>query len=167
MRTVKIQELSREGFWPFGYYAQLIDPSGEKIGARPIEFFRDLAQLDLGGAAIASFSTCRVEKREPVIDVTEYHTATGEGILPLDGDVLIHVGPATPPGDPVPLARFRVFRVPKGTVVVLRPGVWHHAPFTVGDQPANVLIVLPERTYARDCVVVQVPQADRIRIEPA
>lgn len=167
MRTIKAEALTREAFWPFGFYAQLIDPIGEKIGARPIEFFRDLAQLDLGGAGIASFSTCRVEPREPVIDVTEYHTATGEGILPLDRDIVIHVGPATPTGDPVPLQRFRAFRVPRGTVVVLRPGVWHHAPFATGDAPANVLIVLPERTYARDCVVVQIPEGERLRIEMA
>lgn len=163
MRTVRAETLSTEAFWPFGFIANHTDPKSEKIGAAPIEFFRDMAQLDLGQATKASFSTCRVEQRELIIDVTEHHSRTGEGILGLNADVLVHVGPATPNGT-VPLEHFRVFRVPRGTLVVLRPGVWHHAPFSLGGS-ANVLIVLPERTYANDCVVVSIPESDRIRIE--
>ncbi len=165
MRTVKVAELSVEEFWPFGFYANLVNPDADKIGTPPIEFFRDMVQQNLGGASIVSFSTCRVEKRDLVIDVTEYHSKTGEGILPLDNDILIHVGPATPPGAGVPLDRIKVFRVPKGTMVVLRPGTWHHAPFTVNGDPANVLIALPERTYANDCQVFELAESDRIRIE--
>ncbi len=163
MRTCTIEELSAAEFLPFGTYANCIDPSAERIGAPPVEFFRDLVQEEIGNARPVSFSTCRVEPRDPVVTVTEYHTGTGEGILPLDRDVLIHAGPATPPGTP-PVERFRVFRVPRGTMVCLRPGVWHHAPFALGG-PANVLIVLPERTYANDCTVVELEDGDRIRIE--
>jgi len=165
VKTVKVEALSVEAFLPFGFYADMIDPSAVKIGASPVEFFRDMVQQDLGGASIVSFSTCRVEKRDLVIDVSEVHSFAGEGILPLDNDVLIHVGPATPPDAGVPLDEFRVFRVPQGTMVVLRPGVWHHGPLTANDVPANVLIVLPERTYANDCEVVELDEAEKIAIE--
>jgi len=165
MKAARIEELSLKEFQPFGFYANHIDPKTEKIGKPPVEFLRDMVQLDLGSASIASFSTCRVEKREFVIDVSEYHSSVGEGILPIDNDILIHVGPATPPNSGVPLDKIRVFRVPKGTLVVLRPGVWHHAPFTINDSPANVLIVLPERTYANDCHVTEIHDEDRIKIE--
>ena len=165
MRTVKVEELGVESFLPFGSYANLIDPNAEKLGAPPIEFFRDMVVQDLGGASLASFSTCRVEKRDPVIDVTEYHSSCGEGMLPLDRDILIHVGPASPADGTVPLDKIKVFRVPKGTMVVVRPGVWHHAPFVVDGDAANVLIVLPERTYANDCIVVELSEADRIGVE--
>ena len=121
MKSVKAEELSVETFLPFGFYANMLDPDAEKIGKEPIEFYRDMAQQDLGGKAIVSFSTCRVEKRALVVDVTEYHTATGEGCLPLDNDILIHVGPASPGAVP-PLDKIRVFRVPQGTMVVIRPG---------------------------------------------
>jgi ureidoglycolate lyase len=164
MRTTQVRELTTDDFLPFGFYAHLIDPHAARIGEPPIEFFRDMVQQQLAGPSTVSFSTCRVEKRDPVIDVSEHHTLTGEGILPLDSDVLIHVGPATPSAAP-PLDDIAVFRVPKGTMVVLRPGVWHHAPFTLRDDPANVLIVLPERTYANDCRVVALDPADAIRIE--
>ena len=165
MKTARVEELSVEAFLPFGFFADLIDPSAEKIGAPPVEFFRDMVQQDLGSAGIASFSICRVEKREPVVDVSEYHTGCGEGILPLDNDVLIHVGPATPNDSGCPTEQIRIFKVPKGTMVVLRPGVWHHAPFTLDDAPANTLIVLPERAYANDCEVAELEEAEQIRIE--
>jgi ureidoglycolate lyase len=163
MGQVTVRELGVQAFLPFGFYANLIDPAAESIGAAPVEFFRDMVQQDLGGASIASFSVCRVEPRPPVIDVTEFHTRTAEGILPLDNDVLIHVGPATPDATP-PLDRLQVFRVARGTMVVLRPGVWHHAPFAVGADPANVLIVLPERTYANDCIVVPLAESQRLQV---
>ena len=166
MRTTKVRELSVEEFQPYGTYAALIDPGSEKIGSPPVEFFRDMVQQDLAGASAASFSACRVEKRPLVVDVAEYHTRAAEGILPIDNDVLLHVAPATPPDDGVPLDKIVVYRVPKGTMVVLRPGVWHHAAFTANDQPANVLIVLPERTYANDCEVFELKEEDRIQIEP-
>lgn len=163
MRKEKVRELSLESFGKYGVYANMINPQAEKLGAEPIEFFRDMARLDLGGRTIASFSTCRVRKRPPVVDVTEYHNYTGEGVLPLDADILIHVGPATPTGQ-VPLERIEIFRVPKGTFVSLHPGVWHHAPFAYKADVANVLIVLPERTYAQDCQVTEIAEKDRIEI---
>jgi ureidoglycolate lyase len=163
MRKEKVKELTLESFAKYGTFANLINPKAEKLGAEPIEFYRDMARLDLGGRSIALFSTCRVCKRPPVVDVTEFHHGTGEGILPLDADALIHVGPATPVGE-VPLDRIEIFRVPKGTFVSLNPGVWHHAPFAHNADVANVLIVLPERTYAIDCHVTEIPEKDQIEI---
>lgn len=147
-----IEELSLEAFAPFGQFAAMLNPQALKIGTPPIEFFRDRVLADMGGAT-PSFSVCRVEPRPLQIDVSEYHSKTSEVLLPLDGDVLMHVGPATPPHVGAPVADFRVFRVPQGTLIALRPGVWHHAPFTLSEKAVNVLVVLPERTYANDCVV--------------
>ncbi|MHC4646955.1 MAG: ureidoglycolate lyase [Planctomycetota bacterium] len=164
MRKEKTQELKPEAFARYGAYANMINPDTEKLGAEPIEFYRDMVPLDLGTRTIASFSVCRVCKRPPVVDVTEFHNNTAEGILPLDADALIHVGPATPVGE-VPLDKIEIFRVPKGTFVSLRPGVWHHAPFAHNADVANVLIVLPERTYAIDCHVTELSEREQIEIE--
>ena len=164
MRTIQPKELTVEAFLPYGTYARHIDPNRAVIGAPPVEFYRDMVQLNLGGHSIASLSTCRVEEREPIISVSEYHSFVGEVILPLDNDILIHVAEATPPGAGVLLDGIEVFHIPRGTAVSLRPGIWHHAPFTVNGEPANVLIVLPERTYANDCIVVVHELEDQIRI---
>lgn len=165
MRTVKIQELSVEAFLPYGLYANFINPTTEKLGTAPLEFFRDMLLQDLGIKGVASFSTCRVEKRDMVIDITEYHTHSSEAMMPLDNDILIHVAPATASDGTVPLDKIAVFRIPKGTMIVIRAGVWHHAPFTVNDDPANVLIVLPERIYANECTIFPLIENDRIHIQ--
>jgi ureidoglycolate lyase len=165
MRSEKIKELTPERFAGYGSYCNMINPQTEKkIGDEPIEFFRDMVKLDLGCRTTASFSTCRVCKRPAVVDVTEFHNNTGEGILPLDTDVLIHVAPATPVGD-VPYDKIEIFRVPRGTFVSLNAGVWHHAPFAHNADVANVLIVLPERTYAIDCEVTEITENKLVKIE--
>jgi ureidoglycolate lyase len=164
VKTVNVQELSVEAFLPFGTFVSHLDPGASKSSGRPVAFIPDMLQLNLGGHSIASFSTCRVEKREAVIGFSEYHTSCGEGIVPLDNDILIHVGPPTSARVGLPVDQIQVFRVPQGTAVSLRPGVWHGAPFAATDQPSNVLIVLPERTYANDCVVVLHEEEQKIEI---
>jgi ureidoglycolate lyase len=164
VKKVKLKELTREDFNTYGTFAQLINPDAVKIGDEPVEFFRDMAPLDLGINTKASFSVCRVVKRPPVVDVVEYHDGCGEGILPLDADVLIHVAPATPKGE-IPLDSIEVYRVPKGTFVSLHAGVWHHAPFVLKEEVANVLVVLPERTYAADCEVYEIPKDQQVEID--
>ena len=166
MRKTKVKELSLEGFGKYGSFGNMINPDTVKLGTEPIEFYRDMVPLDLGCRSIASFSVCRVLKRPGVVDVTEFHDGTAEGVLPLDSDILIHVAPATPVGE-VPLDAIEVFRVPRGTFVALRPGVWHHAPFAHNADVANVLIVLPERTYAIDCHVTEIAEPDRVEIDTA
>jgi len=165
MRTIKAKALSVDGFLPFGFYANMIDPDAQRLGAPPIEFFRDMIQEDLGRDSTVSFSTCRIEKRDLIINVSECHSKTAEGLMPLDNDVLIHVAPAVADGAGVPLGDMEVFVVPKGTMVVLLRGVWHHAPFVFNSDSANILVILPERAYANDCVVVESDEADYIRIE--
>jgi ureidoglycolate lyase len=142
----------------------MLNPGTEKIGEEPIEFFRDMVQLNLGSVSSASISVCRVQKRPFVINMVEYHDGSSEGILPLDGDIIIHVAPATPP-DKIPLDRFEAFRVPAGTFVALRAGVWHHAPYALGSDAVNVLIVLPERAYALDCAALEIPEKEQIGIQ--
>ena len=166
MHKKPIRELTPENFSQYGAFVDMLNPSTTVIGEEPIEFFRDMIQLDLGGNSIASFSICRVLKRRPVVDVTEYHSACGEGVLALDGDILIHVAVATPT-DEVPEDRIEIFRVPKGTFVALKPGVWHHAPIAHGCDSVNTLVVLPERTYANDCIVYDIPEDDQVQIKGA
>ena len=164
MKKVKVKVLTRDDFNTYGTFSQLINPDAVKIGDEPVEFFRDMVPLDLGINTKASFSVCRVLKRPAVVDMMEYHDGCGEGILPLDADVLIHVAPATPKGE-IPLDNIEVFRIPRGTFVSLHAGVWHHAPFVVKSEVANVLIVLPERTYAADCEVYEIPKDQQVEIE--
>ena len=164
MKTVHMKELSLEAFLPYGTYSSLYNSQGIMLGGEPIEFYPDLLQVNLGTHNCASLSTCRICKRPPIIDVTECHFFCEEGLLPFDGDIAIHVAPATSDKQ-IPLDQVEVFRIPKGTLVCLRPGVWHHAPFTLTGEPVNVLVVLPEKTYANDCHVYELPEQQHLEIK--
>lgn len=163
MKRISVQKLTTENFKIYGSFSNLINPKAPRLGPEPIEFYRDMEQLNLGQANIASFSVCRVSKRPLLIQKLEFHNHNDEGLLPIDGDVLIHVALATRNGE-VPTDLIEVFLVPKGTFVRIRPGVWHHAPFAFDSDYVNVLVVLPERTYANDCAVFLIPDDKQIEI---
>ena len=86
---------------------------------------------------------------------------TSEGILPLDGDIDIFVGPSSFQVNP---ASIEAFRVPRGTFVRLNPGVLHGRQFVVDSQSVNVMILLPERTFGNDCVFTRLAESDQIKI---
>ncbi|HVO39391.1 MAG TPA: ureidoglycolate lyase [Spirochaetia bacterium] len=163
MRTIAARPLSAEAFAKYGAYAAMLNPAGPKLGAEPIEFYRDMVQSQLGAVSVASFGVCRVVKRPFVLDVSEFHDTCCEIVLPLDGNVLMHVAPAVP-GKEFPFDQAEVFFVPRGTICCLRPGVWHHAPFALETRVVNCLVALPERTYQNDCKVFEFPPERRMAI---
>jgi ureidoglycolate lyase len=168
MRELRYRRLDPAAFARYGSYADMIEPDAggrttPRLGAPPVEFFRDLVQSGIGGDTTISFGVCRVTRRPPVIDASEYHDTSCEALMPIDGDVLVHVAPAVP-GDRFPAEQAEVFLVPKGTMVVVRPGVWHHGPFALRAERVSCLVALPERLYARDCKSVTVPEEERIRV---
>ncbi len=166
MSTKPIREITLESFSIYGFFGSLLNPSGPKLGAPPITFYRDMVPVDLGLATTVYLSSLVVEKRPPIVDVSEFHMSCGEGMVPLDGDALIHVAPAGGAEQPAP-EEIEIFRVPKGMAVSLRPGVWHHAPFACGNDTLHALILLPERIYARDCIVKNLEPSCQVSIEGA
>jgi ureidoglycolate lyase len=165
MNDIKIQELSESVFSSYGSYADMYNPAGPLLGNPPGGFYRDMLVMSLGRSNTAGFSITRALNRDRIIDLLEVHDYTGEGILPLDGNIIIYVGEATP-RIMVPLSRISAFMIPKGTFVVLKPGVWHETPFADDCEAVNVLTVLPERTYANDCYRYDIPEDRQIRIVP-
>ncbi len=168
MRELRYRRLDAAAFAPYGSYAAMLDPEAggrpaPRIGQPPIEFFRDVIQSGIGGDTTVSFGVCRVTRRPPVIDASEYHDGSCEALMPIDGDVLVHVAPAVP-GERFPSEQAEVFLVPRGTMVVLRPGVWHHGPFALRAERVSCLVALPERLYARDCTSVAIPLEDQIHV---
>lgn len=163
MIKVNYKELSIESFSPYGTFVDLINPSGFNFGNDLSAFYRDMIQQELN-ATTASFSLCYIKKRRPlIIDCSEYHNYCSEAIIPLDGDILMHVAPADA-GERVPTDNIEVFRVPRHTLVVLKLGVWHYLPFTYQCDTVNILTILPERAYRNDCHVFDIPKDKQIEI---
>jgi ureidoglycolate lyase len=140
-----------------------LDPKGDKLGAPPVEFFRDMVQQNIGCETNVSYSACVVEERPRIIDCIEMHNNCHETIICLDGDYLIHVAPASASGE-VPYDEIEVFLLPKGTIMNVKAGVWHQAGFPYGCGKVHILCALPERTYAKDCFVVNIPEDRQIEV---
>ena len=161
MRKLTVKPLDREAFRPYGDFVSLLRPA-EFYGDAPSVFTPDMLQLPLSQHDLASFSICRVAQRANIVDTSEYHSSAWEGNLPLDGDVVLHLAPAN--RGKIDADAFEAFLVPKGTLVILKPGVWHFAPYAVQGE-VSTLVVLPERTYANDCVVVKHAPDEQFEIE--
>lgn len=163
MRSIPAKELSLENFDQYGSFSRLINPDKVSVGPAIHEFFCDQLVYYTASASPVGISTSRVLKRPVVVDTTEIHRCCGEVILPLDGDVYIHVGPRSDIDDP-PYEKFELFRVTQGTAVYMRPGTWHFAAFPCTQDCVNVMVLLPERTYANDCIVAHIPKDRQIRL---
>lgn len=159
MRKIKAKPITMENFAPYGCFASILKPKGNCLGT----FYPDQVLFPVSGYMPVAFSPLASPKPERmIVDSAEYHDLTGEGVLCLNDDVVIHVAP--PSKEPVP-EKTEAFLVPRGTMVKLNAGVWHLAALPVHEDVAHILIVLPERTYKSDCVVVQYAPEDQIEIE--
>lgn len=159
MKTIKAKPITAENFRPYGSFTDLLNPEGYSLG----DFYQDRLLMHFSGQMQAAFSPLLVRKPEKMIVKTaEFHNTTQEGVLCLDDDVIVHVAPAGK--DPVPELT-EAFFVPKGTMVLLNTGVWHLSAIPVNKEVAHVMIVLPERIYNNDCIVVDYPEEQWVEIE--
>ena len=159
MRKIKVQKLTVEAFRPYGSFCSITDPEGFCLG----DFYNDQVLFPVSGNFPVAFSPLVMHKPEKmIVTVAEYHNTTGEGVVVMDDDVIIHVAPAG--NEPVPELT-EAFLVPKGTVYALNTGVWHYGGFPVNKEEAHVMIILPQRIYMNDCVVVEYAPEDQVEIE--
>ena len=161
MRVLAPQELSHGAFRLFGDYIDLLSAVQAGTSEADNIFLPDLLTLHLDSKMPASVCVARVTECERVINAVEFHRFTSEGVLPLDGDILLYVGPSSFKMD---LDAIRVFRIPKGTFVRLNPGTLHGRQFVSGCRQATVLILLPERTFGNDCTFTVLEGDDKIQI---
>ena len=158
MRTIQAKPITVEGFQAYGGFTDLMNPTGYSLG----DFYQDRLRMSVSGNMQMAFSPLLVRKPDRmIVDSAEFHNTTQEGILCLDDDVVLHVAPAGK--EPAPELT-EAFLVPKGTMVCLNTGVWHLSAIPVNKETAHVLIVLPERIYNNDCVVVQYPKEQQMEI---
>ena len=159
MKTIKAKPISKENFSCYGQFTDLLNPSGYSLG----DFYADRVKMSVSGNHAVAFSPLTVHRQDPmIVTQAEYHNTTQEGILCLDDDVVLHVAP--PSKEPVP-EYTEAFIVPKGTLVCLNLGVWHLSAMPLHEETAHVLIVLPERIYYNDCIVVDYPEDKQVKIE--
>lgn len=158
MRTIQAKKLTMEAFAPYGSFVNFTEPTGYHLG----DFYRDPALMSVSGALPIAFSPLVMHKSDKmVVDTAEYHNSTAEALLPIDDDIVIHVAPAS--NKPVPELT-EAFIVPMGTMVILKLGTWHYGGFARNKKDAHTMVVLPERIYMNDCIVVPYEEKDQMEI---
>lgn len=162
MRKLHVEKLTHEAFAPFGTFYDFAAPDGYALEGELHRFYPDRMR-EAYSEHVGFSPICVKRPKKMIVRAVEYHTRTSEIIFPLNDDMILHVAPASN-GVPVPhLAH--AFRVPKHTMVLIRPGVWHLCPLPVDADVLSAMIVLPECTYANDCVVVDLSDEQAFEIE--
>ena len=163
MRQIKVENLTKEAFAPFGQYYNMENPDGYALCGELHRFFPDRLTVNTGMANMA-FSPIMVKKPEKMhVTQVEYHTTTAEIIIPLNDDMILHVAPPSA-GKPLP-EYTRAFIVPKNTVIRMNTCVWHLAPLPRKADELCAIIVLPEATYMNDCTVIDLSEEEQFIIE--
>ena len=158
MRTLTAKPLTRDAFYKYGNFCNLVP---EELPDANL----DQISLDLGRPfQNVAFSMLRIyPEKEIIAPMAERHDWTGQGILPLDGDVVIYVARPTASPDDCPVEKMEAFYVPKLTMITLNPGVWHFTPYS-NKEVVNVMLTLPNRTWAHDVVFYGFSEEEKFRI---
>ena len=117
MKKIKVEQLSKQAFAPFGTYYDMANPDGYALRGELHAFYPDRLTAYHDGQV--GFSPITVKKPD-VMKVTqvEYHTTTCEIIMPLSDDMILHVAPPSA-GKPLPELT-KAFIVPKNTLIKLK-----------------------------------------------
>jgi len=162
MITIKAVPITHENFRPYGAFASMLAPTGNCFPG-DATFYPDQVALSASKGIPVAFSPLTVKKPERmIVSQAEYHNYTGEGVFVIDDDAILHVAP--PSNHVIVPEKTEAFIVPRGTLVKLNTGVWHLAALPVHNDVLHVMIVLPERTYANDCVVCDYPEDRQVEI---
>lgn len=159
MKKLIAQPLTKERFQKYGEFQNLLDDASlAQKSIFPRGFYADVMKLDFGTTTLPTISVCQVNKQEQnVIRALEAHKFTCEGLLPLDGDVIIFVGVPLP-GQKFSVDTVEAFIVPKGTFVKLDPLILHGTQFPVDVETAHIVCMLPGRTFMNDMIMERLPE---------
>ena len=162
MKTIKVENLTKEAFAPFGEYYKMDAPDGHALCGAIHRFYPDRVTAYQSGNV--GFSAITVKKPEQMlITQIEYHTTTSEMIMPLNDDMILHVAQPSA-GAPI-TDQTKAFLVPKHTLIKMNACVWHLAPLPANADELSALIILPECTYMNDCKVVDLTPEQQFVVE--
>ena len=165
MKTIIAKPLTQKAFKKYGTFENLLDNASlSESSVIPAGFFADVITLEFGRGNPPTVSVCDAHKQpEMLVNFMEAHQYTCEGLLPLDGDVVIFVGAMSweaPTSDAL-----EAFIVPKGTFIKINPLILHGKQYPLSENEVHVLCLLPQRTFYNDMIALPLAQADQIRIQ--
>jgi ureidoglycolate lyase len=152
---LKAETLTREAFAPYGRVIARPERPRDAHG-HGWEWWAETAILSGDGRPLG-VGYLDLTPGEARFDWAERHMRTLEAIFATASDLLVYVAPAEHPEEPARLPameRFRAFRVPAGSGIVMDRGVWHGAPFAV-DRPSSAIVLILEGTGRTDVTLAR------------
>jgi ureidoglycolate lyase len=147
----KVKPLTSESWARFGEVLEI--PTKAPVLELPfVKFWNSVLTYEVqGGVADIGVATVTRE-REGMLPMLERHHAT-EVTVPIDGDMIVAVGPAgdlADAGEKPDPAAVEVFYVRQNQTFTMKPGVWHWAPWSLGPKSVSMLVLLTHDTFHKD-----------------
>ena len=162
--AIRIEPLTAEAFAPFGRVIHR--PAGEHDASGPGWRWWAETVLLAGDGRPFGVGYLDLEPTRLAFDWAERHFRTQEAVIATSRDLILYAGPADHLDEPTrlpPFDRFRAFRIPAGSGVVMDRAVWHGAPFAA-EEPTTALVLILEGTGRHDVTMVRF---DPVPIEAA
>jgi ureidoglycolate lyase len=152
---IDVEPLTPEAFAPFGRVIERPERPSDAEGPGWRWWAETVLLAGDGRPFGVGYLDLEPSKRR--FDWAERHMRTQESVLATSADLLLYVGPADHRDEPPRLPsfeRFRAFRVPAGSGVVMDRAVWHGAPLTV-DRASAAVVLIQEGTGRSDVTIAR------------
>jgi ureidoglycolate hydrolase len=147
---IKIVELSKENFAPFGQFVN--SPTHKPtIKEDIVSYWANLAGFSIDGTIDVGWVTMR--KRPMVLTQLERHFHTVEVAIPLDNSMVLPVAIGREPFDYDSQPRqddIRGFYLRPGQMVTFAPGTWHFGGFPLNRTEASFMVLTRRGTADTD-----------------
>jgi ureidoglycolate lyase len=135
--------LTPEAFAPFGRMIAMPDRPTEAPGRLDLDVWFHVSDLMGLEGQQPSITFLTVKRHAAPVTQIERHCRTAEFFIPLEGQSVMLVAPASNPDDPDAVpdeSGLRAFLLDGSAAVALPRGGWHWAPYPVGDRATFLLI---------------------------
>lgn len=118
------------------------------------EYYNGVEKCDFEGKC--SFSILTIKKRRAYLDIIERHNKTSEVMVAMDGDITFIVVGIDPTNSSPVLDKATAFYLQQGQGVIIKPGVWHWVPFSIGATAKLLFIYKDGTTESGDIVSINI-----------
>ena len=161
-----LQSLSSKAFTEFGHVCVVPPTDKPEHSCDEFDWWPDRILFDsITGKYGAGFAKI---KRSPFRQkCSERHMKTPEFLLPVNGDMILILGPPEYPNEPSRLpdfSRFAAFKIKAGEAVLLKPGVWHYAGMPFEDE-IYMYCIYASGTGENDLALVDFPNGTVLEVD--
>ncbi|KPJ88976.1 MAG: hypothetical protein AMS17_03640 [Spirochaetes bacterium DG_61] len=161
-----VQELSVKAFSEFGQVCGVPPTIKPEHSCDEFDWWPDMILFDsIEGKYGAGFA--KVKKSPFHQTCSERHMRTPEFLLPVNGDMILILGPPEYPNEPsrLPdLSRFAAFKIKAGESILLKPGVWHYAGIPLQGE-FYMYCIYASGTGENDFTLVDFPNGAVLEVE--